>query len=619
MESVNLINEAWKAGCTPPDRRPIYEWAREHITLPNAFTITGPYNPDYSRRFLDIFDALKSDTVRNVIVKKPVRGGGTMIGDIWLPWVIANDPGPFMFLMQSDKVARAHTDTRTKPIMENCEPVKPFVSEDRSKTRKSEMIFRNGMYLGISGPSLNNLQSKGIRYLFLSEVWLPDWFGKVNEALGRTKDFRNNAMDKVFMESQAGEEGDDLDTWFHRGTMKEWAIVCLKCSHSMVVTKWQNKRSDGTRWGLVWDNQKSNKRNEPFDLKRAQETIHFECEKCGHPHLHNDHTLREWNRLGHYIQTNTDANPRVESFRWPGLIHNSWVDMVEMFHSAIIAYKQGNLDPLKIFFQKYVPESWSESKAHEASPIQTTKFDAKEKWEDEYVRFLTIDVQDESLFYWVARSWSKDGESRRLAFGRAYSYSELNKIQLDWSIAGPNVFIDSGFDTRIVYFQAAKYDWNATKGDNVEHYMEDIVPRKRRNKRAPEKVRKSYKLTYGDSERGTGTEGKHVCVLVRYSDITYQWRVYRLINGKGAKWLTPQTDMTQEEMEYRDHLFSEYPKKTRDKMTGKVKWIFVCPSGNNHWRDCEKLQALAATAAQCLIDYQDEQSRASDDTGEESE
>ena len=607
MESLTRVDNAWKRACTPPDRRPIYDWAQEHIRLPNAYTLTGRYNPDYSRRFLEIFDALKSDTVRNVVVMKPVRGGGTMIADLWLPWVVSEDPGPFLWLMQSDQIAKTHAETRTDPILKECGPVKSLYSEDRSKTRKTEVLFRNGMYLGISGPGINNLQSKGVRYLFMSEIWLDEWAGKVNEALGRTKDFRALKMDKVYMESQAGYEEDDLDFWFQKGSMKEWAITCLSCGHEMVGVKWTNKRKDGSRWGIVWDEVKSKKRGEPFDIAKAQETVRFECEKCGHPHSNNDRTLREWNRLGRYVQTNQEANPKVESFRWPGFVHHDWADMVDMFHGAMTAYKQGNIDSLRQFFQKYIPEPWSETKAYQASPVATLTFDVKQKWEDEHVRFMTIDVQDESLFYWVIRSWSKTGESRRLAFGKAYSYSELNALQLEWSVPGPNTFIDSGFDTRVVYFQCVKYDWNAMKGDTVAFYTEDL--KGKRNKNKPEKVRKSYTSTYGDPERGQVGEGKQVCMLVRYSDITYQWRIYRLINGKGAKWTMPEGDMSEDEKTYRKHLFSEYPKRMRDKRTGKLKWEFVCPSGENHWRDCEKLQTVAATIAGCLIDFVDEENR----------
>lgn len=613
MESFGRVKKAWHKACSPPDRRPIYEWAADSIRLPNAYTLTGRYDPYYSRRFLDILDALKSDTVRNVVVMKPVRGGGTMIADLWLPWVVPNDPGPFMWLMQSDQIAKMHAETRLHPILENCEPVKPFYAEDRHASRKLEIMFRHGMYLGISGPGINKLQSRGVRYLFMSEIWLPEWAGKVEEALGRTKDFRAMRMDKVFMESQAGHEGDDIDLWFHKGTMKEWTIPCLKCGHKMVGVKWQNKRADGSRWGIVWEESKTKAKGEPFDLRKAQESIRFECEKCAYPHIYNDRTLREWNRLGEYQQTNENANPSIESFRWPGFIHHDWNDLLEMFHSAMKAFKQGNLDPLKIFFQKYIPESWSESKAHQASPLQTVGFNVKSKWEDEYARFMTIDVQDESLFYWVVRAWARNGESRRLSFGKAFSYSELNAIQTEWSVAGPNVLIDSGFDTKTVYWQAAKHDWTATKGDNVPFYLHDVPSR---SKERREKVRKSYTSTHGDPERGTEGEGRKLCFLVRYSDITLQWRTHRLINGQGAKWVIPEVAENDDERTYRKHLFSEYPKKVLSKKTGKVEWVFVCPSGENHWRDCEKLQTLAATIADCLIDSVDEEKRSSENDGE---
>lgn len=106
--ALSTIADGWRDAWRGPDRRPIYEWAKEYIRLPAAYTIQGNFNPDVSRHLLPIMDALQDDTIRRVTLMKPTRGAGTLVADIWVPWIVANDPGPIQWNMQTDPIAEDH-------------------------------------------------------------------------------------------------------------------------------------------------------------------------------------------------------------------------------------------------------------------------------------------------------------------------------------------------------------------------------------------------------------------------------------------------------------------------------------------------------------------------------
>ena len=77
-----------------PDRSPIYDWARKHVVLPESYATPGPFHARLTPWLLPIFDALRDPLVRRVHFRKAVQVGGTLVADVWVPWILVNDPGP---------------------------------------------------------------------------------------------------------------------------------------------------------------------------------------------------------------------------------------------------------------------------------------------------------------------------------------------------------------------------------------------------------------------------------------------------------------------------------------------------------------------------------------------
>ncbi len=583
------------------DRRPIHEWATEHLReLPPVLTVRS-FSVDESRHFCAPLDALQSEETRQVVIRKPVRSGGTLLSDVWHVWCRANDPGPAMAIFQSDKVAEDHAKHRLLWMMERCELTRLMLSEDRFSKKKNELTFADGLPLYVTGPGINNLQTRGIRFMSISEAWIPAVGAIVEQAEGRLGDFKRVQLSKLLLDSQGGVEGDAVDARFMSGNAAEWHVECQSCGHYMPL-RWSGLRGDGSRWAVRWDKKKDKRGN--WDVAACIATVRFECRECGHPHLDTPTTRARWTRTGRFIDSNPSAPLALRSFTWTGLVIDPWANLLETFLTSVNAYKLGVVDPLIQFFQKYMAEPKSEATIHEIlSTVPIAKYEVQSAWPDEKLRTLCVDVQ-ETEFWYVARAWGLHGESRRLDCGRCYNWTELELVQQNNKVEDRLVFIDSGFRTKEVYRACCRHGawirvgpiavwsgWHPVKGDQQKAFPHKI---------GKETVWRSYAepLTV-DAESGTTHEGSvQHCQLIRFSDSTLQDRMEQLL--KKGLMKSPDTQTEMDEI-YKKHLANEFKRLKKNIRTGRSEWQYVS-RGANHLRDGEKIGVLAATLADLLPD-----------------
>ncbi len=587
----------------PKDRRPIHEWAHDHLVhLPPVLTQRGPFSVENSRHLIGPLDALQSDEVRQETVYKPVRGAGSLVGDVWCAWARANDPGPTLVIFQSDKLATDHASTRLLWTMKHCQAIKPLFSIDRFTVTKNQVTFADGLPIWISGPGLRNLQTRGVRYVYVSEAWIPAVGSMLEQIEARLGDFARVQLSKIFIESQAGTENDALDSRWCAGNAAEWNVECQSCGHYSPV-KWSGQRADGSRWGMRWDEAGAKDKRGLWNVAKAIETVRWECEKCGHPHLDNTRTRANWNRSGRYVDTNPAAPPSLRSHRWNACILDPWQALLTKYLGAMNAYKLGNFQLLIDFFTKYMAEPRSESSVHETiASVPVAKYEVQTTWPEEKFRFMQVDVQ-ETEFWIVVRAWGLLGESRRLYCGQKFNWTEVELLQKEHTIADEHVFIDSGYRTKEVYRKCCQHGawarvggvyvwlgWHPVKGE-PQHAFPHKIKR--------EIIWRSYDSpTTVDAESGTAHEGPSACQLIRFSDPTLQDRLEQLL--KKGLMKSPNQEGEMEDV-YRKHMASEFKRVRKSKTTGRSEWYYKAV-GPNHLRDCEKIGVLAATLAGLLPD-----------------
>lgn len=431
---------------------------------------------------MDIFAALRDDSVRSVNILKPTGTGGTLITDIFLAWTVANDPGPFMYSFNDEKIADEHCEARLMPALEACGPVSELFprGEDRYKKRQSEIIFTNRMGLYCIGPSLNNFQNKRIRYLVLDEIWKYKR-GTLGEAKGRLSDYFQMQISKLVCVSQGGTVGDDWHKQYTEGDIFEWLVQCQSCGHYM-QPRWSVRRSDRTKWGVVWEDCRT---KEGFwDIRGATQTVGFECERCGFRHEDSAALKDAWNTSGKYVKT-FDGDPGTRSFHFTAVPFHRWKDILAVYLAARNMDKQGIVTDTVQFFQKSMADFYDPERAIDFEIIapKESKADGEKFWEHQDYLFMGVDVQLD-CFWCLVAAYSKTGDVMVLWADQLFTWEEIAAKQTEFKVQPRCVFVDARHRQQEVYTQCTLhgeaistvagnvwYCWNAIKGSDRTEFI----------------------------------------------------------------------------------------------------------------------------------------------------
>lgn len=607
--SLDSIIEAGVRGSTPPDRRPIYEWARENVKLVGSYAEPGFFDVNRSPWLIPIFDALQNRRVRQVVVRKCVRGGGTLVFDVWLPWVVANDPGPLMYISATDKLAKRQAERRNLPTLKACKLVAPLLPSgmDRNKLRTQEIIFNNGMVISLDGPALSNLQQVGIRYAVTDESWMPEFReGRMEQIEARLGDFKILGIDKALHISQAGAPGDHFDRRYMMGTQEELHAPCESCGKPMKLSVF-GRREDGSRFGLMWGNGNAKPdgpdeyrlENGNWNIKKARRNVWYECGHCGHHHLDGP-TKERWKQTCYYIPANPDADLAYRSFTFSAIVRYPWSELAGMWMAAMDAKRAGNIQPMIDFIQKYPAEPTDERKIVEDEiTLQIGQYDVKSDWPDEKARFMTVDVQKDH-FWVLIIAWSGT-ECRRLWAGKCMTEGEIIDLIREYKIKPWHGGIDMRYVREESYVKklCVKLSFFGLIGEAVYSFS---IYRPIPGTSQQQKTLRSYTdLEQADPEFGQGPNQGLTTKYFRWAHLALKpTALHWLENGKfvvniGA--LPPEM-----EKEFKEQMASERPQRVWNKRLARYTEEWLCPSRNNHLWDCYCMQFALAISSLIMGD-----------------
>lgn len=455
-----------------PDRAPIYDWARRHVQLPESYATPGPFNVRLSPWLIPIFDALRDPLVRRVHFRKAVQIGGTLVADVWLPWIIANDPGPISWTMQTDDMVERHAKTRLWPLLERCRPVAEMLPKPGPHRTTTEIYF-GGFFLTLNAANLSTQQSQSIRYKINDEIWLPRWQEVYGHAIARVSKFEEVGRSKVYNVSQAPvmdeQTGNVEHASFTSGNQQEWFAECPSCRKPHPVTF--DQKSDDRRAGVVWD--RAAKRDDgSWDVARAVETTRFRCIHCGSEQPDADATREGWKKTGRFIAQRSDAQPENRSFRIEAVVARPMRLLVEEFCEAENHALRTGDDQARIDFRtKRECRPWLVLKktinlfAAKESNYTTAQYKAGEKIPDEALRLMAIDRQQDH--WWVeigAFSTATGPRYRQLWFGRVDTRDQLRSMQALYQVADACVAQDRGYRPADVDRDCAEFGWRGMRG-----------------------------------------------------------------------------------------------------------------------------------------------------------
>jgi len=452
---------------TSPDRSPIVNWARRHIILPESYAIPGHFNVDLSPWMRAIFEALQDESIRTVTVSKAIQSGGTLIADVWVPWLIVNQPGPISWTMHTDDMVSIHAKTRLNPIMERCAPVAALLPRAGPMRTTTEIYF-GGFFMILNSANLSDQQSNSIRYKINDEIWHPRWQSVYKDALGRVTKFEEMGTSKVLNISQGGWENDVSDVAYRVGHQAEWSATCPQCKKLHPLSFRQFCEDEKTRAGVIWAKE-ARRDDRTFDVGLAGSTARFRCPHCQHESADTDEVREAWKTTGEYVSMNPDAPAQTRSFHFEAIVSRSMKLLAEEFCNAENEFiKTGSDSARRTFRQKREAKAWIEERQTIILPSSTSDYTLEEYWEgqsipDEVHRFMVIDRQQ--THWWIeVGAWTATPEYWQLYFGRVETLDQVRMVQARYKVPDRCTVQDRRYQQAMVDADCLRFGWIGMEG-----------------------------------------------------------------------------------------------------------------------------------------------------------
>lgn len=566
MSSNEQLNTLWREAWRPPDRQPVWSWAEQYVRSIPYSPMPGRFRIENSPMIREVMEAIVSPRIRLVSIIASVQSSKTTAPELALCYIIANLPGPTLWLDQTDDDAKDQSEGRLQKLFDECAPVRELYPADKNKKRNRSIHFANGMTLWFAGAhNRSNLQRRSIRWLIGDETWR--WpTGHMAEAEARVTAF--GWLGKCVFMSQGGTEGDDTHRKFATTDRREWMFSCPHCGKVQAFL-WQN-----VNWA-----KDCKADNGEYDFRRVRDSVRLVCEGCRYEFQDTDETRRRLNARGRFVPLNPKAAKENAGYHWNAIATMSWGTLAEMYLRAKAAATKGDNTLLQQFYQKRLGLPWNEYAEDFSVQQDLSDYLMGERWAEEGsvnevpLRILTADVQKDH-FYVVVRSWSASGASRLLDCQRVETWDALDNLRKLHGVHDALVFIDSGFSTYDVYARCAEHGWTALMGDRHSTFTHRL---------------KNGKLVqrFYSPKRKVSVGRERTASMFYWSNLNIKDALARLRkNTEGATWEVPQ-DAPQD---YLDMLDSE--RRVFDK--GQWRWVQV-QNRANHYYDCEAMQVCAAT------------------------
>ncbi len=580
---MKLLRDILKDAWTPADRRPPWQWCEEHIKSISFSPMPGPFRSDNSPWIRPVMEAIVDPKIRLVSIIAAVQSSKTTAPELTLCYIIANLPGPCLWLDQTDEDAKDESESRIQKLFESCEPVKKLFPKNKNKQRNTTVHFSNGMTLWLLGAyNKTNLQRRSIRWLFGDETWR--WpVGHMAEAEARTTAF--GWLGKCVFMSQGGEENDDTHRKFETTDMREWHYKCPKCNE-YIAYSWEN---------IEWDDECKDENGE-YDFSKINSCTALKCKSCGEYFEDSDRQRRILNRDGKFIPLNPNASKENIGFHWNALASMSWGKLAELYLRAKIAARKGDSSLLQQFYQKRLALPWKEFAEDYRLEIASSGYASGDIWAEEGgfnkkgqiitppfgenesiapLRIMSVDVQMD-CFYLVVRAWSTDGSSRLLWHERALTWEDIEEIQRKFGILDNLVFIDAGYNSYEVYKQCGKCHWIALMGDNRSNFHHRLSDGK-------------TVLRFYSPVKNVFISKQTKCRMHFWSNLNVKDTLARIRRNQnpadGATWEVP-SDISED---YLKQMESEHRIKKGNS------WIWEqIGSRPNHYLDCEAMNCAGA-------------------------
>jgi hypothetical protein len=574
VAEIRIFN-AIKNALKPHGNINLIEWAKKNVPVNNSpkgshidFNLTPWFKEPYT-------EIISNPTLKECNICSPVGSGKSALLIALGVTTVALYPKQLMYVAQNEQMTIDFLDLHLKPSMKKNKTIAKMWPL-RNMDRKESIHFPTcSIYTGYA-TALNTLQSRSIDLLCLDEVWLFDKEGVIEECRRRLHDRPASRMVCV---SQGGIIGDQFHKTYSMGLIKKYAWECEDCK-SRNIYKFED---------LVFDYKKDSNGTPIWSTVYAELKCPC-CEKKYEDTIENRRRLAE-NALYVVEDENQNCLPHHVSYSFNQLcVYDvSWSKLATEFLVA----NNSNLrsTSLKQFQQKKLGEFYDESKN-----CQTIDLDSVQggyaiddyKYEPLDLRIMTVDVQQSQMFI-VIRDWSKQGASQLVAFKYCSTFSEIEKIRVEYNIKPKAVFLDAAYRPEEVKLAGAQYGYIGLngRGDSLFKIKNDEGKTIERVFSAPV----NYQIKTN--------QGVKTFQVVNYSGVSVKDILSTMQGNDNKMWSIASSGenfnmyIHQLNSEIRDinkHTGKPYYKKVRD---------------NNHAFDCEVMQIVAAMIWKMMVFSED--------------
>lgn len=589
---LNPLHKGFKAAVRPPDRRAPWKWCEQHVNVDSTSPMPGRWRSDNSPWVRELMEVFADNRITDISVKCAAQSSKTQTIMNLACWVIAESPGPAMWVMAAKDEAKDFVRDRIGQTFAACKPV----AEQMLRAATMDFTFSGMPFYFTGAGSPSKLQGKPIRWLFLDEVrnYKP---GALPTVLKRTRAYWNT---RRLIISTPDKEDDEVDRNYKAGDQRVFHFACPHCQHlqqlkieqlkavhpeSGAACSWKNV--PGAREGAVWN----------FDKLAMQ--LRYECanRECGQLIADTPAERKAIARNGKFVIMNPNAPKHRVSFQWNALLPPwvSWRSVVEEFINARAAARSGDLTPLKTFINETLGESWTD----ELGVIEDFGFledrmkpyDFGEPMPDEITRFMAADKQSKGgeHYWYVIRAFGMFGKSRLVTYGKCNSYTELEEVRQRYNVSPKNSVIDCAYKRNEVLRFCAASGWKAFSGDDADFFLI-------RDEAKQKTFRQCWKAEWAQPEGVKPVAGQARRVRVfRWSN---PW-VFDILGEFATGLVGEFTIPRQVGREYLKQMSSHQRVEVKD-TRGRYKHRWDQVLKDDHLRDCECMIHVAAIASKVI-------------------
>lgn len=565
----------------PDDGGDIVKWLEENVRQIPFSPMPSGFRCSETPWLAEPLRACANPEIRFVHVIAPIQSGKSLMAEMLSCFIIARNPGPTLYLNDTDGNAADWMESRLRVLWENVPPVLNRLNKGEEK-RKSGTVQTNDMTFWCLGAfNEKNLQRRSIRWLVADETWLYPR-GHLAEATARVTSFGWLGK-RVFM-SQGGYSGDETEENWVTTDRREWSFNCPKCNHEQ---QWDFAQVRVPESAKLYEGE--------YDWEVIRLKTEYECKGCFHRFPDTRSSRDDMNATGHYVRMNPGAAAHNVGFRWNALAARPWGAVAEMYLRAKLAMDlNADSSPMRIFRQKQLAEFWSDAPEAFQSELSVGEYQMGEAWQEESLidpqtrrlhqdqtkeahprcRFMTVDVQRNGFFVLV-RMWSEMNGSRLLTWKFVTTWEDVAAIATEHKVIPALCYVDCGDQFDDVIRHCGIYKWTALRGDQRSEFAWRIT-----TPRGPKTVAKTYAPARLVNV-GTGPVRVH-----HFSNLALKDQLSRL--RKSGKHTVP-ANVGQD---YIDQMESEVRVMTT---TGKPEWRRIGKRHNHLW-DCEVMQLVPAAA-----------------------